>query len=74
MFIVLVAGDRRAAWKSHGTPVGYRDGLIAASALAKNLTLVTRNVRHFDHVTGLKIDNWFEPPLPPPISKSELGV
>jgi predicted nucleic acid-binding protein len=24
--------------------------------------LVTRNVRHFDHVTGLKIENWFEPP------------
>lgn len=46
---VLRAGDLRAGWKTEGTPVGYRDGLIAATALAHGLILVTRNVRHFDH-------------------------
>jgi tRNA(fMet)-specific endonuclease VapC len=58
-----LAGDLRAEWKTRGTPIGYRDGLIAATAWANSLVLVTRNVRHFDHVTGLKIENWFEPPL-----------
>src|SRR5574341_967657 len=49
----LLAGDLRAEWKVRGTPVGYRDGLIAATAKAHNLVLVTRNVRHFDHVTEI---------------------
>jgi len=26
------------------------------------MVLVTRNVRHFDHVAGLNVENWFEPP------------
>jgi predicted nucleic acid-binding protein len=59
---VILAADLRAEWKTRGTPVGYRDGLIAATAKAHGLVLVTRNVRHFDHVAGLKIENWFEPP------------
>lgn len=54
------AGELRAAWKQAGTPVGYEDGLIAAAALTANLTLVTRNTRHFDHVAGLRVENWFD--------------
>ena len=56
----ILAGDLRAEWKTLGTPVGYRDGLIAATAKAHNLILATRNVRHFDHVSGLTVENWFE--------------
>jgi tRNA(fMet)-specific endonuclease VapC len=69
--LAVVAGDLRAEWKKQGKPVGYGDGLIAATAKSRNLTLVTRNVRHFDHVSGLKVENWFEPPSPatePPAS------
>jgi tRNA(fMet)-specific endonuclease VapC len=58
----LLAGDLRAQWKINGTPVAYRDGLIAATALAQQFVLVTRNVRHFDHIAGLRMENWFEPP------------
>lgn len=58
--VALLAGDLRAEWKTRGTLVGYRDGLIAATAKANDLVLVTRNVRHFDHITGLRIENWFE--------------
>ena len=54
-----LAGDLRAEWKRNGTPVGYRDGLIAATAKALDYILVTRNVRHFDHVQGLTVENWF---------------
>jgi len=62
--LAVAAADLRADCKIHGTPMGYRDGLIAATAQAKDLVLVTRNVRHFDHVAGLKLENWFEPPAP----------
>lgn len=60
--LAVLADDLRAEWKTRGRPVGYREGLIAATAQAGGLVLVTRNIRHFDHVTGLKTENWFEPP------------
>ncbi len=58
--VALLAASLRAEWKTQGTPVGYRDGLIAATAQAHGLVLVTRNIRHFDHMTGLKLENWFD--------------
>lgn len=61
--LAVLAGDLRAEWKIRGMPVGYSDGLIAASAKHYGLILVTRNVRHFDHVTGLVVENWFEPTI-----------
>ena len=39
-----------------------QDSMIAATALAHNMTLVTRNVKDFSNIseiTGLKIENWF---------------
>lgn len=33
------------------------DLLIAATALANNFTLVTRNIKHFKRIKGLKLDN-----------------
>jgi tRNA(fMet)-specific endonuclease VapC len=35
------------------------DTLIAAHALALNVTLVTNNLRHFTQVRGLRTENWF---------------
>jgi predicted nucleic acid-binding protein len=60
--LAIVAADLRAEWKRRGTPVAYGDGLIAATAKGRNLTLGTRNVRHFAQVTVVRIENWFEPP------------
>jgi len=42
-----------------GTPLGVADGLIAATALEHNLTLVTRNVKDFDDL-GLRLFNPWE--------------
>ena len=56
------AGELRAEWKQNGTPVGFSDGFIAATALVADFILVTRNTRHFDHVHGLTVENWFESP------------
>ena len=43
-----------------GTPIGPMDTLIAAHAKAEGLTIVTNNVREFERVPGLKIENWAE--------------
>jgi predicted nucleic acid-binding protein len=69
--LAIFAADLRAEWKRRGTPVAYGDGLIAATAKGRGLTLVTRNVRHFAHVPAMKIENWFE--LPPPASPPADG-
>jgi len=36
------------------------DTLIAAAAMSRGATLVTRNWRHFSEVDGLSIDGWLE--------------
>lgn len=41
-----------------GTPIGPNDLLIAAHALALNLTLVTANMREFERVPNLQVVNW----------------
>lgn len=41
------------------------DLLIAAHALTYQCTLVTNNVRHFQRVPGLVIENWLTPPSVP---------
>jgi hypothetical protein len=41
------------------------DAVIAASALIQGLTLVTRNVKDFERVQGLVVDNPFAPPAIP---------
>lgn len=52
------AAEIRAALRSRGTPIGPYDTLIAGQALARDLTLVTRNTREFERVEGLRIENW----------------
>ncbi len=48
--------DRNSAAK--GAPIGPNDMLIAAIALANNLTVVTHNTREFSRVEGLRIEDW----------------
>lgn len=56
---------RSAAWikytlEAAGTPIGHFDLLIAGTALAQEMTLVTRNTREFERVPGLRVENWFD--------------
>ena len=51
------AGQIRAFLTSEGTPIGSCDVLIAGQAMARNMILVTHNVREFQCVQGLRIDN-----------------
>jgi len=51
-------GRIRAELEQRGTPIGANDTLIAAHAMSLDATLVTDNVREFERVTGLTIENW----------------
>ena len=53
-----ICGRIRAQLSSQGTPIGPYDLQIAAIALAHDLTLVTHNVREFNRVQDLKIEDW----------------
>jgi tRNA(fMet)-specific endonuclease VapC len=48
----------RADLATKGTPIGPNDLLIAAIAVANNVTLVTHNVWEFSRVLDLKIEDW----------------
>ncbi|QIE24571.1 type II toxin-antitoxin system VapC family toxin [Caballeronia sp. SBC2] len=52
------AGEARAQLASAGTPIGPYDVLIAGQALARSLTLVTHNMREFQRVSGLSVEDW----------------
>jgi tRNA(fMet)-specific endonuclease VapC len=51
----------RADLMRKGTPIGANDMLIAASALANGLTLVTHNTNEFSRVVGLALEDWQVP-------------
>ena len=40
------------------SPIGERDLIVAATALAHGLVIVTRNVREFGRVPGVRLDCW----------------
>ena len=52
------AGEIFATLKKKGAPLDVRDVMIAAVASTYDLTLITRNVRHFSRIEGLKVKSW----------------
>lgn len=63
----VLSYDEQAIWyyaqlrhqlQSTGQPIGSLDMLIAAHALALKATLVTNNIKEFQRVKGLIVENW----------------
>ena len=52
-------GGIKAHTQKIGRPTDDMDLLIAATALANGLTLVTHNTRHFEHIPELQAEDWF---------------
>jgi len=48
----------RAALKTQGQPIGAYDVLIAGTALARGLVVVTSNASEFKRVSGLQVEDW----------------
>lgn len=51
-------GRIRAALERKGAVIGPLDLLIAAQAVARDLVLVSDNLREFRRVPGLRCENW----------------
>jgi tRNA(fMet)-specific endonuclease VapC len=64
--VVLPYGDKaawhygsiRAALEKMGMTIGVNDLHIASHARSEGLTLVSNNLREFERVPGLVLDNW----------------
>ncbi len=61
----VVAFDDDAAWEHaearlvvRSRPIGERDLVIAATALAGGFGIITGNVKHFRRVPGLVVEDW----------------
>ncbi|MFL5389335.1 MAG: type II toxin-antitoxin system VapC family toxin [Myxococcales bacterium] len=48
----------RARLERAGTPIGPLDTLIAAQAVSRKLVVISKNVREFRRVAGLRVENW----------------
>ncbi len=44
--------------KAQGTPIGAKDLWIACHALSQHAILVSHNVREFERIQGLKLEDW----------------
>ncbi|MGB3224334.1 MAG: type II toxin-antitoxin system VapC family toxin [Desulforhopalus sp.] len=53
-------GDIRANLEKKGTIIGVNDLHLAAHARSEGLVLVSNNVREFERVEGLRLENWIE--------------
>lgn len=52
------SGQLRAELAKNGQPIGPYDQMIAGHARSRGLVLVTNNVREFERVPGLRLENW----------------
>jgi tRNA(fMet)-specific endonuclease VapC len=51
-------GDIRADLERRGTPIGVNDLHIAGHARSEGLVIVTNNLREFERIAGLRVENW----------------
>jgi tRNA(fMet)-specific endonuclease VapC len=58
----LQAGLIRSHLAAAGTPIGPFDTLIAGHALSGSMILVTNNIKEFNRVPGLIVEDWFACP------------
>ena len=46
--------------RERGKLIDEFDMVIAGQAIDNGLTVITENVKHFNRIDGLKIENWTE--------------
>lgn len=53
-----ISASLYANLRKSGQPIDDIDLLIAGTAIANGLTLVTHNRKHFERITQLEVENW----------------
>ncbi len=56
--MIVFDTDVISVMMKRGTPVSEPDLRIASICIAAGATLATGNVRHFDRVPGLSVEDW----------------
>ena len=59
MAVALTYAGLSRELRHQGRPIGSNDTWIAATALAHQVPLLTRNIGHFERVAGLEIREYF---------------
>jgi tRNA(fMet)-specific endonuclease VapC len=54
------AASIRVDLEKRGEPIGPMDVLIAGTAFARDALLITRNLREFGRIPGLRLENWYD--------------
>jgi len=54
-------GMIRSELAKAGTPIGPYDQMIAGHARSRGLMVVTNNLREFERVKGLRVEDWAHP-------------
>ena len=54
----IIAAGVHQSLKQKGIFIGVADELLAGQAIALNATLVTNNIKHFEQIPSLKLENW----------------
>ena len=57
----IVYGQISAELRKSGTPIGDLDELIASIAINHNETLITRNIKHYNPIPRISLQNWESP-------------
>lgn len=57
---IRVYGKEKARLKVKGTIISDLDLLIGATAIFNDMVLVTRNVREFERMGNIRIENWID--------------
>ena len=54
----ILAGEIRKKLESSGKMIGPYDLLIASQSITNGFTLVTNNIKEFNRIEKIKIENW----------------
>ena len=57
---IKIYGKEKARLKQKGTVISDLDLFIGATAIVNDMILVTRNVREFERMENIKIENWID--------------
>lgn len=55
-----IYGDIKYSLEKKGQIIDEFDMVIAGHAASEGLTIVTDNLKHFNRIEGLKVENWLE--------------
>lgn len=58
MDAVYIYGKEKSRLRKRGTMISDLDLLIGSTAVSRSMIMVTRNVKEFDRIRDIKIENW----------------